>query len=187
MRRHCRYRRRRRFLALGWIRHAWGPTNAGSTPNTIAQYPPEQYFPALPPAGRRKERNRAVTEYTPSAKTMKLVTDLTARFPGLRPLFADHLRDQFNQVLPYIFLSEVAQYLIELVERGDEASLNDVRAILDFFEEAFINGEEREERDLIGAGFLEAFPRRDERGAALRGMLGPVLRKQLATTYGVGD
>jgi hypothetical protein len=128
-----------------------------------------------------------MTEYTSSAKSLRLVADMTQRFPALQPVLDDHRR-LHGQTLPYIFLWEAVQYLIQLIGRGDAASLMEARGIVDFLEDEFIKADgDREILDLIVGGFLENFPRRDENGAGLREILGPRLRERLATTYGVGD
>jgi hypothetical protein len=106
----------------------------------------------------------------------ELVQLLVDAFPPLRPLLDEHLDDQFGEVLPYLFLADVSRYLVDLIESGRR---QDALPVLDWLERRFRAGSE-EEQTLIAAGFLEALPRPDEPGAAVRDALGPALSDELA-------
>jgi hypothetical protein len=106
----------------------------------------------------------------------ELVRLLVDAFSPLRPLLDEHLDDNFGDVLPHLFLADVSRYLVDLIESGRRG---DALPVLDWLEQRFRAGSE-EEQELIATGFLEALPRPDEPGAAVRGALGPALSDELA-------
>ncbi|MBL0749275.1 hypothetical protein [Nocardioides baculatus] len=101
--------------------------------------------------------------------SQQLVLRLVDDFPLLAPLMADHLADQGGELLPYLFLPDVARWAQDLLT-DDPVT---VGAVTDWLEREFVHAE-APEKDLIGLGFVEAIPYPPE-GAALLLRLGPEL------------
>lgn len=76
---------------------------------------------------------------------------VVARVPSLRPVWEKHLDDEFGEVLPYVFLADVARWA-ELNVVTQRAAVREVLTALN-------EGLERKHGDvpnLIVAGFVEA-------------------------------
>ena len=116
-----------------------------------------------------------------SEPTISFVKASAARFPELKTLLEEHTKDNDGEILPYVFLGDVTRYVLSLLFAGSSGDLEarrELRRILDYLEDAYSNGGE-EIQDLIALSFLENLPRQGERGAQIRDMVGPNLKKQL--------
>ncbi len=120
-----------------------------------------------------------------SRVTEDFIERLVAKFPGLHPLFQEHLSDNFGALLPHLFFGDLTRYLVarylvaqsHLIDQQLEAE-REVRALLAELEQAYaVGGDEVEE--LIAVSFLENLPRPSEEGSGVRGWLGPELTRQL--------
>jgi hypothetical protein len=97
----------------------------------------------------------------------------------LRPEFADLSNEQTDpdgQVIPFLFVQEVADWATQAFRSGN---LDDVSRVTAWLEEAFANGN-RYVQDLISVAFVEALPASSEDGSGIRKLLGP----NLASEYG---
>ena len=103
---------------------------------------------------------------TPS---QQLVRDLVSAFPVLGPIMEEHLVDQDGELLPYLFMADVARWADSSLGQDPDA----VARLVDWLEREFAIAEPAE-KDLIGLGFVETIPARPE-GAALLMHLGPRL------------
>jgi hypothetical protein len=121
-----------------------------------------------------------------SEETIDLIDRLVARFPGLRAAFDGHLAANFGEVLPHVFMYDVALYAKHLVVASTDStdldrassSNREVQEIFDFFEREFSTGNE-EIQGLISVSFLESLPTPGEPGGDLRSLLGPNLSAEL--------
>jgi hypothetical protein len=102
-----------------------------------------------------------------------LVRDLVERFALLGPDLAEHLEDNFGEILPHLFLADVMRRLVDLC-RGDTAACDRARPPIDYLEERFRAGDDQI-KELISTGFVEALPREGEPGFEIRSLLGPEL------------
>ena len=100
---------------------------------------------------------------TPS---QQLVVRLVDAFPSLRPLLTEHRSDQGGELLPYLFLPDVARW----AQSSLATDPTTVGAVVDWLEDEFARAA-ADEKDLIGLGFVEAVPAAPE-GAALLMRLG---------------
>lgn len=104
-------------------------------------------------------------------------TDLVVRMAGahpmLEPLLAEHLSDQEGELLPYVFLGEVAEWL---ATQGASGPLNDIRAIFTWLDDEYENGS-FDVRNLIVVGFIEMLPASPAGDPVLK-HLGPQLRER---------
>ena len=107
-----------------------------------------------------------------------LVRRLVAEFPELDPVMAEHLSDQEGELLPYLFLADVARWA-QRTYADDQAT---VGRMVDWLESEFTRAEPAE-KDLIGLGFVETLPFPPE-GAAMLLRLGPEL-SQVARDLGL--
>ena len=98
-----------------------------------------------------------------------LARQLIAEVPDLEPVMEEHLTDQEGELLPYLFLADVARWA-QTTFASDPAAVG--RAV-DWLELEFARAE-ADEKDLIGLGFVEATPVPPE-GAPLLLRLGPEL------------
>ncbi len=110
--------------------------------------------------------------------SQQLVTRLVTAFPALSPLLAEHRADQDGEILPYLFLADVARW----AQHTFPAHPDMVGDLVDWLDREFV-GAEAAQKDLIGLGFVEAIPF-PPRGAALLLRLGPALT-EVATELGL--
>ena len=108
---------------------------------------------------------------TPS---QQLVRDLVGAFPVLEPVMVQHLADQEGELLPYLFMADVARWADSSLTQDPET----VGRLLDWLESEFTLAEPAE-KDLIGLGFVETIPSPPE-GSALLLRLGPELTEVAA-------
>ena len=99
-----------------------------------------------------------------------LVTDLVGRFPELRALLDEHLADQEGELLPYLLMGDIAQWLHE----HSETNPGRVGELLGWLEDEFARGD-FDTRNLIDVGIVEMLPALPE-GASILDLLGPELR-----------
>jgi hypothetical protein len=104
---------------------------------------------------------------------VEFVYDLVEKVPDLRPLLDEHLEDNYDQILPHLFLADVVRFAIEDVANPA------TRRALEHLEVAFTSGDE-ERQELISTGFVENLPAVGEPGDELRDRLGPALRAEAA-------
>ena len=107
-----------------------------------------------------------------------LARRLAADFPLLAPVMEEHLADQEDELLPYLFMADVARWAnANYVEHPDV-----VGAVIDWLEREFQEAA-GPEKDLIALGFVEAIPFPPE-GAPLLLRLGSQLT-QVARELGL--
>lgn len=83
---------------------------------------------------------------------MAVVGALVHEFPALTGLLKEHLSDNFGEILPTLFLSDVVRWMTEHTDRRDVSV-----AILAWSERAFGAGDD-DIKDAIGTGFVEMGP-----------------------------
>jgi len=120
-----------------------------------------------------------------SETTIGFIEGLVGRYPRLKPIFDEHVSDNFGEVLPHLFFGDLTRYVVSrflAVESGAEhesaASEAELEALLSDFEDAYVGGDE-EIQELISVSFLESLPRPGEEASGLRAWLGPALSAQL--------
>src|SRR5262245_13033672 len=114
-----------------------------------------------------------------SEQTIEFVKSTVARFPNLRPILVEHMRDDFGEILPHLFFSGLTRYVQSLLPLGaSKGSQSELQEILDYLEEVYSRGND-ELCELIAVSFLENLPRPGEPSAQIREMVGPRLRAQL--------
>ncbi|WP_164704644.1 DUF7674 family protein [Blastococcus litoris] len=107
------------------------------------------------------------------ASNLALVGALTYEHPELLPILHGHLADNGGEVLPYLYVADVMRWLV--LHREDRPDV--CREVFRWMEAAWDRADDHQ-RDLIGAGFVEALPNPGEAGAAeMRALLGPDLRR----------
>ena len=115
-----------------------------------------------------------------SADTV-FVKSMVEHFPGLAPVLEEHISN-FGELLPHVLLGDITRYVLALYTRGSAGGVPfrlEVREILDFLEDSFVEGNQ-EVRELISVSFLENLPRPGENGSQIGELLGEQLRKQLS-------
>lgn len=105
------------------------------------------------------------------ADDAKFVHALVDEVPELRPLMEEHVEDNFGEVLPHLFLADVARFVTANPrEQATSSAL------------AFLNGglrsAEPERRDLISTGFVENLVTGPDSLREMRIRLGPDLRAE---------
>ena len=89
-----------------------------------------------------------------SAMTVSFVGHLSYRHPSLLSLFEEHLEANEGEVLPHLFISDVARLCRGAVEDGGADDVSLVQSILDECEKAATRSEELE--GLMAVSFMEA-------------------------------
>lgn len=107
-----------------------------------------------------------------------LVRRAVADFSPLEPVMAKHLADQEGELLPYLFMADVARWA-QATYPSDPGLVGE---IVDWLEREFVQASAAE-KDLIGLGFVETIPYPPE-GNALLLRLGPKLT-QVARDLGL--
>jgi hypothetical protein len=101
--------------------------------------------------------------------------------PVVTGLFDVHVKDNFGEVLPHVFLGEVTRHVIALVRDASKHTVRpELKTILDTMEDGYVTGS-LETRELIEASFLENLPKTKEPGSKVREMVGPNLGIKLKT------
>lgn len=120
-----------------------------------------------------------------SEAAIDFIERLVGRYPILKPIFDEHVSDNFGEVLPHLFFGDLTRYTVsrfldvdsEAVPQGLEAG-PELRRLLNDIEDTYSDGDE-EIQELISASFLENLPRPGEQASGLRAWLGPELSAQL--------
>lgn len=113
-------------------------------------------------------------------RDIQFVHDLVDGFPELDPVLKEHLKDNYGEVLPHLFLADVLRLTIARLQSG--ASKTEdlvVGRLLTYLERSFREGDD-ERQELISTGFVENLPRVNEPGHEVRAMLGPTLKAEAA-------
>jgi hypothetical protein len=117
-----------------------------------------------------------------SAGSVAFVNRIGGLSPTLTTLLEDHMRDNFGEILPHLFMGDVARHVIALVRApvSDDslAVRRELKTVLETIEHGYATGTP-DVQELIAASFLENLPTQGEPGSEIRGMVGPKLRGQL--------
>ena len=95
---------------------------------------------------------------------------LVAVAPELKSLLDEHLEGQEGELLPYLFMGDVAAWL----DTESRVQPQRVVAIAEWLEREFVAGD-FDVRNLIAVGMVEMLPAKPE-GTAVLDLLGPELR-----------
>jgi hypothetical protein len=110
------------------------------------------------------------------------VRQLAGISPGLDAMLEEHLKDNFGEILPHVFLGNITRHAVAISENAESGrslgARRELKSLLDSMEHTYATGN-AEVQELIGASFLENLPRNGEPGSALRKMIGPKLAGQL--------
>lgn len=120
-----------------------------------------------------------------SLLTIDFVDRIVKRFPHLRGMYEEHISDHFGEVLPHLFVGDLANHAVDLFlasapedVQGAQAR-RDLEQLLEFLETAYEEGGEEIE-ELISVSFLEHLPRPGiDPGAGIRSLCGPRMQEQL--------
>jgi hypothetical protein len=108
---------------------------------------------------------------------------LLQKVPELRPLRDEHIR-QYDELLPHVFFGELTRYVIDQVRAERDGTAQGgpepVARILDFLERAMISSDTKVQ-ELVSVSFLENLDQSDEAYAKLKALLGPTLKRELAS------
>ena len=111
----------------------------------------------------------------PTASTVALAGALAWEFPALRPLLQEHLDDNLGEVLPHLFLSDLARWAQTNV--AGQAEL--VSSVLEWLELTRSMGD-TDIVNLIDVSFVEMLPLPGEPGAEVRDLLGTQMAVEAA-------
>lgn len=113
-----------------------------------------------------------------NAESVAFLGHLIHRFPELLPVLQDHIDDNNGELLPHLLIADITRWLVKRVDGANQTNV--IEEILGELERAYAAGDDDDKvSELIAVSCLENFPRPGERGAAIRGMVGPTLAKQL--------
>lgn len=120
-----------------------------------------------------------------SEVTIDFIERLVDRFPALKPIFDEHISDNFGEVLPHLFLGDLTRYVVARFVEGEGESPRqsneaeqDVRRLLNELEQVYADGD-GEIQELMSVSFLENLPRPGEEASGVRAWLGPEFSAQL--------
>ena len=112
-----------------------------------------------------------------SEATIAVIDRLVEACAALKPLFDEHLEDNFGEVLPHLLLGDMTRQLVG--QTAGPGAFRDTEAALRQLEDEFASGTD-EVKELIAVSFLENLPERPEPGLDLRLALGPSLKRELS-------
>lgn len=107
-----------------------------------------------------------------------LIHRLVAEVPALKPLYDDHVAF-CDELLPYVFLSEVMQFVVEELAQSDARRQANAMRVLNLLDEAMESADESVV-NLVAVGFVERHLG-DEVLDQVRPALGPRLAAELAS------
>lgn len=116
-----------------------------------------------------------------STRTVRFVELLSVKFPPLMSILAEHREDNLNEILPHVFMADVARWAIELfvaTENKNDERRSELLRLLELLEDAY-EREGPEIVELVSASFLEHLPRPEEAGGRIRDLVGQRLKEQL--------
>lgn len=120
-----------------------------------------------------------------SEATIDFIERLVSSYPRLKPIFDEHVSDNFGEVLPHLFFGDLTRYAVSRFLEVESGALPqgleaepELRQLLNDLEDAYADGDE-EVQELISVSFLENLPRPGEEASGLRNWLGPELSAQL--------
>lgn len=106
------------------------------------------------------------------------INRLFTQFPSLDAIRAEHLRDNFGEMLPYLLLGDVARQAIRWHEEGVQDTDKELSRLLRFLEREYIEGDDAVQQ-LIEQGFLENLAGPPEPYWRIRERCGPTLRSRI--------
>lgn len=107
-----------------------------------------------------------------SATTESAIKQLVATYPALAPILAEHLDDNFGEMLPHLVMADVVRWLAAHHD-SDPAMC---ASVLAWMEMRFNNGPD-DVRGLIAVSGVQMIPDPGQPGSELRDSLGPRLRE----------
>ena len=105
-----------------------------------------------------------------------IATRLARLNPDLAGLFAEHKVDHRGEVLPHLFVGDIARWALEAL--SDPFQRDRLERVLGFLESEFERTDD-DGRELIAVSFLEGIPRPGKPGSEIRELLGPALTEGL--------
>ena len=109
-----------------------------------------------------------------SKETEGFVKRLVAAHPELESLLAEHLEDNFGELLPHLWTSDLARHVVTRYQSGGASA---VLPLLEQLESEA--GRDSEVDELLAASFVELLPQPAEAGADVNDLLGPRLGSML--------
>ncbi|NYD77854.1 DUF7674 family protein [Arthrobacter cupressi] len=107
-----------------------------------------------------------------SDATEAVMLDLVGLFPGFGPVLAEHLEDNFDEMLPHLAMSDFVRWLVEQYYLNPAVC----ESAWAWLEESFDEGPQ-DVRNLIAVSAVEMIPDPGDPGSGMRDMLGPSLRE----------
>ena len=114
-----------------------------------------------------------------SEATEAFVDRVVAAHPDLKPLRRDHLDENFGELLPHVWTSDLARYV---TQRFRDEGATAVRPVLDTLEAQL--GRDPDVDELVAVSFVELLPLTGEEGAGVTELLGPGLGAMLRQSRG---
>jgi len=106
----------------------------------------------------------------------RFIRSLAEHFSGISSLLDEHLKHQLGVAIPHLFFWDVVNYVLNLARDGSPASMAEVRGIVNFLEDNFLESDEYYEvYNLIHVSFLEDIQHEGEITEKIVAMLGPRL------------
>src|SRR5204862_3762142 len=96
-----------------------------------------------------------------SDERIDFVERLVSLFPYLRALLLEHKSDNFGEILPHLFIADLARKATDMYVALRSKSSDDRDQLLAFLETSY-RSNDTEVRELLSASFLENLPRQGE-------------------------
>lgn len=107
-----------------------------------------------------------------SAATESAIQQLVATHSALAPVLAEHLEDNFGEMLPHLMMADVVRWLVG--HRDSDPAI--CASVLAWMETRFVEGPD-DVRGLIAVSGVEMIPDPGQPGSELRDLFGPALRE----------
>lgn len=121
-----------------------------------------------------------------STHSVDLVRKIVDYIPDVRPIYTEHLEDNFGELLPHVFLGQFTRWLLSLYSRASAFSEAEthVKMFLDYLEQLYVT-ENEEARELISVSILENFPDPGDEHSTIVELLGPELKAEYQRIKGL--
>ncbi|WP_416417186.1 hypothetical protein [Paenarthrobacter aromaticivorans] len=106
-------------------------------------------------------------------------------FPVLRPMYAEHLDDNYGELLPHLLMADVCRLVLDFQQHPNDQTGALLAWLEQHFEEAGPGGDGVD--NVIAASFIEHLPAPGETGRDIVNNLGPTMKRQYDVAFGTHE
>ena len=123
-----------------------------------------------------------VGDLDPSGTMGMFVDELLQKVPELRPVYEQHLAENFQELLSHPFMGDVVRFIITEAEKPKSRDV--LQRIVDHMEQGLAVGSD-DVQNLVSASFVENLMGEEPTIKAIESLMGPNLRQEVRKICGV--